>query len=71
MCIRWLISWGDSTKMHGATIRFPVHSTWGLLSVCAACPTPRLNLSSKLRPSWEQHPRYVPHGVRNGYNSRV
>ena len=46
----------------------PVHSTWGLLSVCAACPTPRLNLSSELRPSWEQHPRYVPHRVRNEYN---
>jgi len=29
----------------------PVHSTWGLLRVCAACPTPRLNLSSELRPS--------------------
>jgi len=22
MCIRWLINWSDSTKMHGATIRF-------------------------------------------------
>ena len=30
----------------------PVHSTWGLLRVCAVCPTPRLNLSSKLCPSW-------------------
>jgi len=30
----------------------PVHSTWGLLRVCAACPTPSLNLSSVLRPSW-------------------
>ena len=36
----------------------PVHSTWGLLRVCvcvcvcATCPTPRLNLSSELRPSW-------------------
>jgi len=40
----------------------PVHSTWGLLTVCAACPTPRLNLSSELRPSCEQHPRYVPPG---------
>jgi len=29
----------------------PVHSTWGLLVVCAACPSPRLNLSSELRPS--------------------
>jgi len=46
----------------------PVHSTWGLLRVCAACPTLRLNLSSELSPSWEQHPRYVPHRVRYGYN---
>jgi hypothetical protein len=30
----------------------PVHSTWGLLRVCAACSTPRLNRSSELRPSW-------------------
>ena len=22
MCIRWLINWSDSTKMHGSTIRF-------------------------------------------------
>ena len=51
--------------MHNKT---PVHSTWGLLRVCAACLTPRLNLSSKLRPSWEQHARYVLHWVRNGYN---
>jgi len=29
----------------------PVHSTWGLLRVCAACPTLLLNLSSELRPS--------------------
>ena len=29
----------------------PVHSTWGLLRVCAACRTPSLNLSSELRPS--------------------
>jgi hypothetical protein len=29
----------------------PVHTTWGLLRVCAACPTVRLNLSSELRPS--------------------
>ena len=24
MCIRWLINWSDSTKMHGATIRFTI-----------------------------------------------
>jgi len=51
------------------TNKTPVHSTWGLLRVCAACPTPRLNLSSELRPSWEQHPRYVPHRVHAGYNT--
>ena len=55
----------------------PVHPTLGLLSVCvcvcvcAACPNPRLNLSSELRPFWEQHPRYVPHRVRNGYNTTL
>jgi len=27
MCIRWLINWSDSTKMHGATIRF-TFSLW-------------------------------------------
>ena len=36
--------------------------------MCAACPTPRLNQSYELRPPWEQHLRYVPHRVRNGYN---
>jgi len=46
----------------------PIYSTWGLLSVFAACPTPRLNQSYELRSSWE-HLRYVPHRVRNGYNS--
>jgi hypothetical protein len=29
----------------------PVHSIWGLLSVYVVCRTPRLNLSSELRPS--------------------
>ena len=42
----------------------PVHSTWGLMRVCAACPTPRFNLSYELNPSWEQYLRYVPHRVR-------
>jgi len=46
----------------------PIYSTWGLLSVCATCPTPHLNQSYELRPPWEQHLRYVPHRVRNGYN---
>ena len=46
-----------------------VYSAWGLLRVCAACPTPRLNQSYELRPPWEQHLRYVPHRVHNGDNS--
>ena len=46
-----------------------MYSAWGLLSECAACPTPRLNQSYELRPPWEQHLRYVPHRVRNGYNN--
>ena len=37
--------------------------------MCAVCPTPRLNQSYELRPPWEQHLRYVPHRVRNGYKS--
>ena len=39
--------------------------------MCAACPTPRLNQSYELRPPWEQHLRYVPHRVHNGYNKPV
>ena len=39
--------------------------------MCAACPTPHLNQSYELRPPWEQHLRYVPHRVRNGYNRSV
>ena len=39
------------------------------MRVCAACPTPRLNQSYELRPPWEQHLRYFPHRVRNGYNT--
>ena len=46
----------------------PIYSAWGLLRVCAACRTPRLNQSYELRPPWE-HLRYVPHRVRNGYNN--
>ena len=49
----------------------PIYSAWGLLRVCAACPIPHLNQSYELRPSWEQHLRYVPHRVRNGYNTQV
>ena len=44
--------WGSySVITHNKT---PVHSTWGLLRECAACSTPRLNLSSELRPSWNK-----------------
>ena len=48
-----------------------IYTAWGLLRVCAACPTPRLDQSYELRPPWEQHLRYVPHRVRNGYNKDV
>ena len=54
-----------SILLHNKT---PIYSAWGLLTVCAVCPTPRLNQSYELRPPWEQHLRYVPHRVRNGYN---
>jgi len=57
-----------STFLHNKT---PIYSTWGLLRVCATCPTPRLNQSYELRPLWEQHLRYVPHRVRNGYNKKI
>jgi hypothetical protein len=40
----------------------PVHWTWGLLRVCAACSTPRLNLSSELRPSWNNIQDTFPTG---------
>ena len=40
----------------------PVHSTWGLLRVCAACPTPRPNLSSELRPSGNNIQDTLPAG---------
>jgi len=55
--------------LHTLTNKTPIYSTWGLLSVCATCPTPRLNQSYELRPPWERHLRYVPHRVRNGYNN--
>ena len=55
-----------SIILHNKT---PIYSAWGLFRVCVACPTPRLNQSYELRPPWEQHLRYVPHRVRNGYNN--
>jgi hypothetical protein len=49
----------------------PIYSAWGFTeSVCAACPTPRLNQSYELHPPWEQQLRYVPHRIRNGYNNQ-
>ena len=66
--IQFSCNYNYSLLTHNKT---PVLSTWGLLSVCAACPTPCLNLSSELRPSWEQYPRYIPHRVRNGYNNNT
>jgi len=41
----------------------PVHLTWGLQRVCAACPTPRLNLSFELRPSWNNTHDTFPTGA--------
>jgi len=35
MCIRWLINWSDSTKMHGATIRFIVQNAFRVF--CENC----------------------------------
>ena len=40
MCIRWLINWSDSTKMHGATIRF-IHNPVGTSPLPHACHMPR------------------------------
>jgi hypothetical protein len=41
----------------------PVHLTWGLLRVCAGCPTPRLNLKFELRPSWNNIHDTFPTGT--------
>ena len=40
----------------------PMHSTWGLLRVCAACPTPRLILSSEFRPTGNNIQETFPTG---------
>ena len=63
------ISVVNAITLHSCTIKLQ-YSAWGLLKAYAACPTPRLNQSYELRPPWEQHLRYVPHRVRNGYNTR-
>jgi len=55
-----------SILLHNKT---PIYSAWGLLSVCADCLISRFNQSYELCSPWEQHLRYVPHWVRNGYNS--
>jgi len=45
MCIRWLINWSDSTKMHGVTIRFIRHGvTHG--NVIALCTVSWVKLNS-------------------------
>ena len=46
----------------------PVHLTWGLLQVFAACPTPRLNLKFELRP-YLNNTHDVPHRDRAGYST--
>jgi len=61
--VRWFLQ-----LLYIATHSRDRRSTWGLLTVCAACLTPRLNLSSELRPSWEQHRRNLPLRVQAGYN---
>jgi len=43
----------------------------GLLRVCAACPTPRLNLKFELRPSWNNIHDTFPQRDRKGYNMNV
>jgi hypothetical protein len=40
-----------------------VHLTWGLLRVCAACQTPRLNLRFELRPYWNNTHDTFPTGT--------
>jgi hypothetical protein len=42
----------------------PVHSTWRLSRVCVACTTPRLNLSSELRPSGNNIQHTFPTGSK-------
>jgi len=66
----WYISVVNAITLYSCTIKLPIYSAWGLLRVCAACPTPRLNQSYELRPPWEQHLRYVLHRVHNGYNTQ-
>jgi len=65
--IQFSCNCGYSLITHNET---PVHSTWGLLRVCAACPTPRLNLSSELRPSWNNIQDTFSHRLLPaGYNT--
>jgi len=44
----WSPQWGKRKKML-------MYSRWIFLRVCAACPTPRLNLRFQLCPSWNIH----------------
>jgi hypothetical protein len=48
----------------------PVHLTWGLLRVCAACPIPRLNWSSSSVPPGKTSTIRSPPGTAQGYNTR-
>ena len=59
----------NAITLYSCIIKLPIYSAWGLLRVCAACPTPRLNQSYELCPPWEQHLRHLPYRVRNGYNT--
>ena len=77
---KWRIHWWELSFIHFSCKcnysillhnKTPIYSAWGLLRVCAACPTPRLNHSYELCPPCEQHLRYIPHRVRNGYNTTL
>jgi len=61
--IQFSCNCNDSLITHNTT---PVHSTWGLLRVCAACPTPRLNLSCELRHSENNIQDTFPTGSTQG-----
>ena len=47
------ISVVNAITLYSWTIKLPIYSAWGLLRVCAAWPTPRLDQSYELRPPWE------------------
>jgi len=47
MCIRWWTNWSDSTKMHGATIRFIVNAQQAKLN--NICKNTKLKLLKKYK----------------------